>query len=62
MDELSVKGAYKSKQPARYRVRESARYIYNKKTGKREIHIDLDGAKNTTAVHEVFHTYFGYDV
>ena len=58
MDELSVKGAYKSKQPARYRVRESARYIYNKKTGKREIHIDLDGAKNTTAVHEVFHAYF----
>lgn len=58
MAEFSHEGVKKSTAPKRYRRVESARYIYNKQTGKREIHINLDKATKTTAVHEVFHAYF----
>ena len=37
---------------------ESARFIYNVNTGRREIHINTDLATSTTAVHEVFHAFF----
>lgn len=37
---------------------ESARFIYNVNTGRREIHINTDLATTTTAVHEVFHAFF----
>lgn len=60
MEQFSHQGAKKpQKDIPRYRTyTESARYIYNKQTGKREIHINLNTATRTTAVHEVFHAYF----
>lgn len=60
MEQFSHQGAKKpQRQIPRYKTyTESARYIYNKQTGRREIHINLNTATRTTAVHEVFHAYF----
>lgn len=39
-------------------VREGARFIVNKNTGAKEIHINLENANGRTAVHEAFHAFF----
>jgi len=37
---------------------EAGRYIQNKNTGEKEIHINLENATATTAIHEAFHAFF----
>jgi hypothetical protein len=37
---------------------EAGRYIQNKNTGVKEIHINLENATATTAIHEAFHAFF----
>ena len=39
-------------------VKEGGRFIQNKNTNIKEIHINLENATETTAVHEAFHAFF----